>query len=86
MVAVWSKTARAELQKAYLFIQLDSQRNAEIVRDDLIDLTIELCKQSIPRISLKRITMEHGELLKSTIIVFLTGLLHPKFVSFVCVI
>ena len=44
MVTVWSKTARAELRKAYLFIQLDSPQNAEIVRDDLIDLTIELCK------------------------------------------
>jgi hypothetical protein len=30
--------------------------------------------------------MEHGELLKNTIIVFLTGLLQRKSVSFVCVI
>jgi len=36
--------ARLELQKAYLYIRLDSLQNAEMVRDDIIDLTIELCK------------------------------------------
>ena len=42
MVTVWSKRARAELLKAYLYIQLDSPQNAEMVRDDLIDATISL--------------------------------------------
>jgi plasmid stabilization system protein ParE len=44
MVTVWSKRAETELRKAYLYIQLDSFQNAEIVRDDIIDLTIDLCK------------------------------------------
>ncbi|HEY0245017.1 MAG TPA: type II toxin-antitoxin system RelE/ParE family toxin [Mucilaginibacter sp.] len=42
MVTVWSKRAKAELKKAYLYILLDSLQNAEAVRDDLIDLTIDL--------------------------------------------
>lgn len=42
MVVVWSKGATAELQKAYLYILLDSLQNAEKVRDDIIDLTIDL--------------------------------------------
>ncbi len=32
----------AELQKAYLYILKDSLQNAEMVRDDIINLTIEL--------------------------------------------
>jgi plasmid stabilization system protein ParE len=44
MVTVWSKRAKAELQKAYIYISLDSLQNAEIVRDDIIDLTIEISK------------------------------------------
>jgi len=44
MVTVWSKTARAELHKAYLYILMDSLQNAEMVRDDLIDETINLAK------------------------------------------
>jgi plasmid stabilization system protein ParE len=44
MVTVWSKRAKAELRKAYLYIQLDSLQNAETVRDDIINLTIDLCK------------------------------------------
>jgi hypothetical protein len=44
MVTVWSKQARTELQKAYLYIQLDSLQNAEMVRDEIIDLTIDLPK------------------------------------------
>jgi len=43
MVTVWSKRARSELQKAYLYIRLDSLQNAEMVRDEIIDLTIDLC-------------------------------------------
>ena len=42
MVTVWSKRAKAELQKAYLYILLDSLQNAEMVRDDIIDLTIDI--------------------------------------------
>jgi plasmid stabilization system protein ParE len=44
MVIVWSKKAKAELQKVYLYILLDSLQNAEMVRDDIIDLTIGLSK------------------------------------------
>jgi plasmid stabilization system protein ParE len=44
MVTVWSKKAMAELRKAYLYILLDSLQNAEMVRDDIINLTIDLPK------------------------------------------
>jgi plasmid stabilization system protein ParE len=44
MVTVWSKEAKAELHKAYLYILLDSLQNAEMVRDDIIDATIDLPK------------------------------------------
>jgi len=42
MVVVWSDSAKAELKKAYEYIALDSLQNAKMVRDTLIDLTIEL--------------------------------------------
>ena len=42
MVVVWSKSAKAELKKAYLYIALDSLQNAKMVRDEIIDLTIAL--------------------------------------------
>jgi plasmid stabilization system protein ParE len=42
MVTIWSKTAMSELRKAYHYIQLDSIQNAEIVRDEIIDITIAL--------------------------------------------
>ena len=42
MVTVWSKVAKAELHKAYLYILLDSLQNAEMVREDIIDATINL--------------------------------------------
>ncbi|PYF74108.1 type II toxin-antitoxin system RelE/ParE family toxin [Pedobacter nutrimenti] len=42
MVVVWSNSAKAELKKAYEYIALDSLQNAQMVRDTLIDLTIEL--------------------------------------------
>lgn len=42
MVAVWSSTATAELKKAYDHIAEDSPENAVIVRDALIDLTLQL--------------------------------------------
>jgi len=44
MVVVWSKQAKAELQKAYLYILLDSVQSAEMVRDNIINLTIDLAK------------------------------------------
>lgn len=44
MVVVWSNSAKAELKKAYEYIALDSLQNAQMVRDALIDLTIELPK------------------------------------------
>jgi len=44
MVVVWSNSAKAELKKAYDYIALDSSENAIMVRDTLIDLTIELPK------------------------------------------
>ncbi|HEY4326702.1 MAG TPA: type II toxin-antitoxin system RelE/ParE family toxin [Mucilaginibacter sp.] len=44
MVTVWSNTAKAELHKAYLYILLDSLQNAEMVRDEIIDATINLPK------------------------------------------
>jgi len=42
MVVVWSDSAKAALKKAYLYITLDSLQNAQMVRDELIDLTINL--------------------------------------------
>jgi len=42
MVVVWSKSARNSLKQAFKYIALDSLLNAEIVRDTLIDATIEL--------------------------------------------
>lgn len=42
MVVVWSNSAKKELRKAYEYIALDSLQNAQLVRDTIIDLTIEL--------------------------------------------
>lgn len=44
MVVVWSNSAKAELKKAYEYIALDSLQNAKMVRDMLIDLTLDLSK------------------------------------------
>ena len=44
MVVIWSNSAKAELRKAYEYIALDSLKSAQLVRDALIDLTIELYK------------------------------------------
>jgi len=44
MVVVWSNSAKAALRKAYEYIALDSPENAKMVRDTLIDLSIELPK------------------------------------------
>ena len=42
MVVVWSNGAKIELKKAFDYIALDSSQNAEMVRDMLIDMTIDL--------------------------------------------
>lgn len=42
MVVVWSNSAKAELRKAFECIAADSLQNAGMVRDTLIDMTIEL--------------------------------------------
>jgi len=42
MVVVWSKSAIIELKKAFYYIALDSLKNAEMVRDTLIDMTIDI--------------------------------------------
>jgi len=44
MVVIWSKSAKAELKIAFTYIALDSLENAQVVRDTLIDLTIDLAK------------------------------------------
>jgi plasmid stabilization system protein ParE len=44
MVVVWSNGAKAELKKAFDYIALDSLQNAQLVRDTLIDLTIDLAE------------------------------------------
>ena len=43
-MVIWSKTAKAQLQKAYNYIVKDSLQNAQIVRDKIIELTIDLPK------------------------------------------
>lgn len=43
-MVVWSNSAKAELKKAYNYIALDSLQNAQMVRNVLIDMTIELPK------------------------------------------
>ena len=42
MVVVWSNSAKVELRKAFEYIALDSLQNAQMVRDTLIDMTIDL--------------------------------------------
>ena len=51
MVTVWSKRAEAELQKAYKYIYQFSPQNAAKVRDEIIDMTVDLVKNpgDIPR-------------------------------------
>jgi len=44
MVIVWSNSAKGELRKAFEYIALDSLQNAQMVRDTLIDQTIDLVK------------------------------------------
>ncbi len=42
MVAIWSTLAKKQLQAAFDYIKQDSFQNAEKVRDEIIDITIEL--------------------------------------------
>ncbi len=42
MVTVWSKKATLQLQQAFDFIKQDSLQNAEKVRDEIIDITIDI--------------------------------------------
>jgi hypothetical protein len=81
MVTVWSKRARAELLKAYLYIQLDSPQNVEMVRDHLIDATIGLAQypEKHPLDKFKKIMMELGGPLKNTTTGFPTGLWQMRF-------
>ncbi|WP_276502398.1 type II toxin-antitoxin system RelE/ParE family toxin [Terrimonas pollutisoli] len=44
MVTVWSKRAKPDLQKAYEYIAQDSLESAVKVRDELIDISIELSR------------------------------------------
>ena len=44
MVTVWSNAAKRQLQRAYKYIFEDSPQNAALVRDKIIDLSINLCK------------------------------------------
>jgi len=43
-MVIWSKTTKAQLQKAYNYIIKDSLQNAQTVRDKIIELTIDLPK------------------------------------------
>jgi plasmid stabilization system protein ParE len=44
MVTVWSKRAKTELQKVYEYIMQDSPQGAIKVRDEIIDMTLDLPK------------------------------------------
>jgi len=44
MVVLWSNSAKAELKKMYEYIALDSLQNAQMVKDELIGLTIDLLR------------------------------------------
>lgn len=41
-MVIWSNAAKKQLQKAYQYISQDSNQNAEKIRDEIIDLTINL--------------------------------------------
>ena len=44
MVVVWSKSAKESLKQAFKYIALDSLSNAQMVKNTIIDSTIELSK------------------------------------------
>lgn len=46
MEVVWSNSAKDELKKLFAYIALDSLKNAEMVRDTLIGLTIEIANNA----------------------------------------
>lgn len=45
MVVLWSNSAKAELRKAFEYIALDSVQNAELVKNGVIDATIQLAEK-----------------------------------------
>ncbi|SEL66887.1 ParE toxin of type II toxin-antitoxin system, parDE [Chitinophaga rupis] len=69
MVTVWSKQAIAELKKAYEYILQDSPQNAAKVRDEIIEITIDLPKhpQKYPPDKYKAPNDGTWRVLKSTI-------------------
>lgn len=44
MVTIWTPGAEAQLLKAYLYIYKDSPENARRVKDQILDLSLELPK------------------------------------------
>lgn len=44
MVTIWSRQAMAELKRAYEYILQDSPQNAVQVKNEIIDITIDLPK------------------------------------------
>ncbi len=44
MVTIWTLRAEAQLMKAYLYIHEDSPQNAQWVKDQIVDLSLELPK------------------------------------------
>ena len=73
MVVVWINSAKSELKKAYEYIALDSLQNAQMVRDVLIDLTIDLSNhpQKHPNDKFKKDNDGTWRVLESIIIVYL---------------
>ncbi len=43
-MVIWSKTAKTQLRRAYDYIIKDSVQNGQLVRDKIIELTIDLPK------------------------------------------
>lgn len=46
MVIIWSRLASNQLQAAYNYIKQTSLQNAEMVRDEIIDKTMALARNS----------------------------------------
>jgi plasmid stabilization system protein ParE len=42
VVVLWSNSAKVELKKMFEYIALDSLQNAQIVKNTLIDITVDL--------------------------------------------
>lgn len=45
-MVIWSKNAKVQLRKAFNYISQDSVQNAEKVRDEIIELALDLPNQS----------------------------------------